>query len=515
MKSRRWWALGAIVLSVLVIGFDTTILNVALPTLGGAVHASNSQLQWIVDAYVLVFAGLLLPAGALGDRYGRKRLLIIGLALFGGASVLGALVDNPGQLIAVRAVMGVGAAIITPITLAILPVLFSEQERGKAIAFVTAGIGLGIPLGPLVGGYLLKHFWWGSIFLVNVPAAVVALIAVALLIPESRDPAGRRVDVTGGVLSTIGLVAFVYGIIEAPDKGWRSPVVIGALALGVAVLALFVVQQRRSRYPMIDLGLFGSRRFLWGSTAATLTSFALFGVLFVIPQYLQLVRGSDALGSGVRLLPLIGGLLVAAPLSERLIHFVGNKIPVTIGMTVIAVGLAWGARTGFDTGYGQVAAWMVTLGVGTGLALTPAMDAVLGALPSARAGSGSALTMTMRQVGGALGVAILGSVLAGAYAAQAPAAGRESLPAAAVYAAKTGDLAVLVGGQHAYLHAMDQVLLVCAAVALLGALAAAAFLPARGPRSLSERPSVSARQPSRAAVPVAEEESSHELARLA
>src|SRR5690348_11466966 len=194
MKSGRWWALTALVLSVLVIGFDTTILNVALPTLGGAVHASNSQLQWIVDAYVLVFAGLLLPAGAVGDRYGRKRLLMIGLALFGGASLVGALVTSPGQLIAVRAVMGIGAAIITPITMAILPVLFTDQERGKAIAFVTAGIGLGIPLGPLVGGYLLKHFWWGSIFLVNVPAVALALLAVALLVTESRDPSGRRVD---------------------------------------------------------------------------------------------------------------------------------------------------------------------------------------------------------------------------------------------------------------------------------------------------------------------------------
>src|SRR5437763_2720891 len=297
MSSRRWWALGAMVLSVLVIGFDTTILNVALPTLGGAIHATNSQLQWIVDAYVLIFAGLLQPAGALGDRYGRKLLLMIGLALFGGASVIGALVDSPGQLIAVRAVMGIGAAILTPIVMAVLPVLFTEKERGKAIAVVTAGIGLGLPLGPLVGGYLLKHFWWGSIFLVNVPAAALALLAVALLIPESRDPAGRRVAVTGGVLSTIGLVAFVYGVIEVPDKGWRSPLVIGALVLGVAVLALFVVQQRGSRYQMIDLGLFGSRRFLWGSTTATLASFALFGVLLAVPQYLQLPRGADARGT--------------------------------------------------------------------------------------------------------------------------------------------------------------------------------------------------------------------------
>jgi EmrB/QacA subfamily drug resistance transporter len=493
MNSRRWWALAALVLSVLTLGFDTTILNVALPTLGGALHASNSQLQWMADAYVLVFAGLLLPAGALGDRYGRKLLMIIGLVAFGAASAVGALVDGPAQLIAVRAVMGVGAAILMPITLAVLPVLFGEQDRGKAVAILTAGIGLGIPLGPLIGGYLLKHFWWGSIFLVNVPAAALALIAVVFLIPESRDPAGGRVDVLGGVLSTIGLVAFVYGIIEAPDKGWGSGTVLGAFAVAVVALGAFVARQRRVAYPMIDLKLFRSARFLWGSTIATLASFALFGVLFVLPQYLQLVRGSDALGAGVRLLPLMGGLFVAAAGATRVAARFGTRIPVVLGMTVIAAGLAWGALTRVDTGYGQVAAWLTVTGIGTGLAMTPAMDAVLGSLPPARAGSGSALTMTMRQIGGALGIAILGSVLAAVYQAQAPAAGKESLPAAAA----TGDPAVLVAGQHAYLHAMDRVLLVCAGVALAGALIAAALLPARAP------------------CPAVEEESAHELARVA
>src|SRR2546430_3714099 len=343
MKARRWWALAALVLSVLTIGLDGTILNVALPTLGGAIHATNSQLQWIVDAYVLVFAGLLLPAGALGDRDGRKKLLMIGLALFGGGSVVGALVDGPGQLIAVRAAMGIGAAILTPITLAVLPVLFGEAERGRAIAIVTMGIGLGIPLGPLVGGYLLKHFWWGSIFLVNVPAAVLALIAVGFLVPESRDPSGGRLDLVGGVLSTIGLVAFVYGIIEAPDKGWGNGVVLGALALGVATLAAFVAWQRRAAYPMIDLKLFGSARFLWGSTTATLASFALFGVLFVVPQYLQLVRGNDAFGAGLRLLPLMGGLVVAAALGGRLVRGVGPKVPVRPRMAVVAPARGLGA----------------------------------------------------------------------------------------------------------------------------------------------------------------------------
>jgi EmrB/QacA subfamily drug resistance transporter len=498
---RRWWALGALVLSILTIGLDATILNVALPTLATSVHATNSQLQWIVDAYVLVFAGLLLPAGALGDRYGRKRLMLVSLLLFGGSSAVAAFTTDPGQLIAMRAVMGIGAAILMPISMALLPVLFDEAEQGRAIAFATMGMGLGIPLGPLVGGYLLAHFWWGSIFLINVPVVGLALVAVALLVPESRDPSARPVDLLGGVLSTVGLVALVYGIIEAPDRGWRDALVLVSIGAGLAFLTGFVLWQRRAPYPMIDLNLFRTARFLWGSVAATLASFALFGLLFVVPQYLQLVRGNDAFGAGARLLPLMGGLIVAASAGDRMVRAVGTKIPVALGLAIIAAGLGWGATSTTGTGYGMTAAWLTVTGVGTGLALAPAMDAVIGTLPRERAGSGTALTQTLRQVGAALGVAILGSVLASAYTEQAPAAGRESLGAAAAVAAKTGDLAVLVAGQHAYLHAMDRVLLVCAAVALLGAVAAALFLPAR--------------QPSRAAQPASEEESAHELARLA
>jgi EmrB/QacA subfamily drug resistance transporter len=364
------------------------------------------------------------------------------------------------------------------------------------------GVGLGIPLGPLVGGYLLKNFWWGSIFLVNVPVAALAMVAVALLVPESRDPASRRVDALGGALSTVGLVALVYGIIEAPNRGWGSALVVGALVVAVVFLGAFVAWQRRVAYPMIDMNLFRSPRFLWGSIIATLASFALFGILFVLPQYLQLVRGTDALGAGLRLLPLMGGLFFAAAAGTRLAGRVGTTIPVAFGMVVVATGLGWGALTRIDTGYGQVSAWLAVTGVGIGLALAPAMDAVLGAFPPARAGSGSALTMTMRQIGGALGIAILGSVLAAVYSAKAPAAGRESLPAAAAVAAKTGNLGVLIGGQQAYLSAMDRVLLVCAAVALAGAILAAVLLPARPPAASTPGSD-------------SEEESTHELAQFA
>lgn len=484
-SSRRWWALAAIVLAVLTIGFDVTILNVALPTLAADIHATNSQLQWMLDAYVLVFAGLLLPAGALADRYGRKRFLLIGLALFGLASAAAALTRDADQLIAVRSVMGIGAAILTPVTLAVLPVIFPAEERAKAIAFAAIGMGLGVPLGPLVGGYLLRHFWWGSVFLVNVPVVALALIAVAVLVPESRDPVARPVDVPGGLLSTAGLVLLVYGIIEAPDRGWTDGLVVTAIAAGTAVLLAFGFWQHRARYPMIDLNLFRIPRFLWGSVIFMLAGFVLFGLLFVFPQYIQVVRGNDAFGTGVRLLPMMAGLIVTARLSEVVARAVGAKIPVALGMVVVAAGLAWGATTGMGTGYGEVAGWLATIGAGVGLVMTPAMHSVLTAMPEGRAGSGTSVTMTLRQVGGALGVAILGSVASGTYSrglpASAPPVAHDSVAAAAVAAARLHDPALLLAGRTAYLHAMDVVLITCAAVALAAAVVGAILLPARAP----------------------------------
>jgi EmrB/QacA subfamily drug resistance transporter len=383
-------------------------------------------------------------------------------------------------------VRGVGAAILTPVTLAVLPVLFPvAKERTKAIAALTAAMGVGIPLGPLIGGYLLEHFWWGSVFLVNVPVAALALVAVAVLIPESRDPAARPVDVPGAVLSTAGLIALVYGIIEGPTKGWSSPVILVSLASGTAVLAGFLGWQVRARQPMIDLGLFHSRRFLWGSICATLVGFALFGLLFVLPQYLQAVRGNDAFGTGLRLLPMMAGLIVAARASEKVVSAVGNKVPMVAGLIVIAAGLGWGATTGTGTGFGEVAGWLAVIGFGAGLAMTAAADAVLGSLPPERAGSGSGLSQTMRQVGGALGVAILGSVLADAYGnslpAAAPAAARDSIAGAVAIAARLGDPGLLAAARAAYLDAMSLVLLVCAAVALVGAALTAVLLPAEPP----------------------------------
>jgi EmrB/QacA subfamily drug resistance transporter len=480
---KRWWALVAIVLCALTLGFDTTILNVGLPTLATELDAGTSELQWIVDAYVLVFAGLILPMGALGDRYGRKRLLLVGLALFAAASLFAVYAGGPTEVIAARAVMGVGAAILTPLTLATLPVLFAPHERSKAIALMTMGMGIGLPLGPIIGGYLLEHFWWGSIFLINVPVAVIALVAVAALIPESRARNPKPVDVAGGVLSTAGLVLFVYGVIEAPARGWTDPLVLGALVAGVALLGAFAAVERRVASPMIDLRWFGRPRFAWGTATATIVSFALFGLLFVLPQFFQAVRGHDALAVGVRLLPLIAGLFFGAPLSARLTTRLGTKIPVVVGMVIAATALLLGTRTDAGSAYLTIAAWLALAGFGVGLALSPSMDAVLGELPHDEAGSGSAVTMALRQTGGALGVALLGSLLSAVYrdglGDATPAAARESVNAALAVAARAGDPALATAARTAYVDAMAAVLLACAGLALVGAVLAAFLLPAR------------------------------------
>ncbi|GAA0737127.1 MFS transporter [Dactylosporangium roseum] len=486
---RRWWALIAIVLSVLTIGFDTTILNVALPTLATELDAGNDELQWLVEAYVLVFAGLLLPMGALGDRYGRKRMLMTGLLLFAAASLGAVFAGNAGQVIAARAVMGVGGAILTPISLAILPVLFAPHERGKAIAALTVGAGIGLPLGPIIGGYLLEHFWWGSIFVINIPVAVIAAVAVGLLVPESKAAIPKPVDFLGAILSTIGLTALVYGAIEAPGRGWTDGPVLGALAGGLVLLAAFAVVERRVATPMIDLRLFRRPRFAWGTAAGTIASFALFGVLFILPLFLQAVLGHDALGVGLRLLPLIVGMFVGAPLGARIAGRVPTRVPVAAGLLIGAAGLAIGATTGSGSGYGFVATWLAVTGAGVGLALAPAMDAVMGELPRDEAGSGTAITMTLRQIGGALGVALLGSLTAGVYRDRlgpAPEVAKDSVASAVAVAARTGDQALALAARGAFVDAMSAVLLVCAGVVLAGAVLAALLLPGTQPSGSAE-----------------------------
>jgi EmrB/QacA subfamily drug resistance transporter len=513
---RRWWALLVLCLSLLVIGLDNTILSVALPTLVRDLHASTSQLQWMVDAYALVFAGMLLTAGALGDRFGRRRVLGAGMLIFGVGSGLSAFAGSAGALIAWRALMGLGAALIMPSTLSIVTNVFPARERGRAIGIWAGVSGLGIAIGPALGGWLLQHYWWGSVFFVNVPITAAAILAGLALIPESRDPAATPLDPAGVVLSIAGLGALVYGIIEAPSHGWTSGTILGALAAAAVLLVAFVVVELRQRTPMMDVRLFENARFTAASLTTGLVFFALFGALFFLSQYLQSVLGYDALGSGLRMLPVSVALVVTAPLSARLAERFGTKLVVGAGMLLVTGGLALLSTASTASGFGLVAASLLLLGVGMGNVMAPATEAIMGALPPARAGVGSAVSSTVRQVGGVLGVAVLGSLLSSAYttrlsgtlhgvpAAVVRAAG-DSVGAANQVAARLGGGAAreLVADAHAaFIHGMDVTVLAAAGVALLGALLALVFLPAR------------AAQPdrARAAVPAAEEDAADEPA---
>jgi MFS transporter, DHA2 family, multidrug resistance protein len=400
---RKWWALGALALSLMTVGLDLTILNVALPTLATELHASTGQLQWFADAYNLVLAAALLPAGLLGDRFGRKRMLLLALSLFGAASLACSFAGSTSQLIAGRALLGLGAAAIMPLSMSILPVLFSPEERPRALTIWVTANSLGIPLGPIVGGWLLDNYRWGSVFLINVPVVLIGLMAIAFLLPESRDPRRPRIDIPGVVTSSLGLVGLTYGVIQGGENGWGEASTLLTLAVGVASLIAFVLRQlgesrRPSGQPLVDLALFRSPSFTWGGVLATLSSFAMFGVLFATPQYFQAVIGADALGTGLRLLPIIGGLLLGAQLSDRIAPRVGPAVTVALGFTLLAGGLMTGAATGVGSTYGFAAAWMTVLGAGLGFALPAAMDVAIGALSPERSGVGSALLMALRQV---------------------------------------------------------------------------------------------------------------------
>ncbi|MDL4772267.1 MFS transporter [Actinomadura xylanilytica] len=498
--NRRWWGLGALAFALLALGFDMTILNVALTTLSEDLHASTSRLQWIVDAYVLVFAALLLPAGLLGDRFGRKRLLLAGMVIFGAASLGGALADGPGGIIVARAVMGIGAAIITPLSMSLLPAVFPPEERTRAVAVWSAAMALGLPLGPLLGGWLLEHFWWGSIFLINVPVVAIAAVAVAFLLPESRDPSAPRVDWPGSVLSMGGLAGLVYGVTEGPARGWTDPVVPGAIAGGLVLLACFVGWERRLDQPMMDVGLFRDRTFLWAVAAGVLGTLVMSGTLFVLPQYLQVIQGNSVFGTGLRLIPMLLGLMAGGLATDRLSARTGNKAITVAGLFVLAAGLGIGALTGVGDSYTFTGAWLGVLGLGIGLTMVPAMDTVLGTLPENQMGRGAGLVQTLRQTGGALGIAGLGSLLSSIYrdrletgslpgtgtggaaseAANAAAeTARGSLGGAAAVAGRLGDGALMASARDAYVGGMGATLTACAVAALATAVLVWVFAPGR------------------------------------
>jgi EmrB/QacA subfamily drug resistance transporter len=492
--ARRWQALIVLSLSLLVVSVDNTILNVALPTIREELDASSSQLQWIVDSYLLVFAGLLLAAGTLGDRFGRRRALFAGLGIFGLGSLLAAISTSSTELIASRALMGVGAAAIMPTTLSILTNIFPRSERPKAIAIWAATAGMGIAIGPISGGFLIEHFAWSSIFLVNLPIVAIGLVAGAVLIPESRDPAKPRLDFPGIGLSIAGLTAIVWGLIEASERGWTDATILTAFGAGAAILSLFVAWELRAREPMLDVGVFRNLRFSAASIAITFVFFALMGVMYFLTTYLQSVMGYTALEAGVRMTPIAVGLILAAKLSVALTARLGTKVVVAAGLALVGVALGAYTDVGVDTTYfSKVAGSLTAMGFGMGLAMAPATDAIMGSLPKAKAGIGSAMNDVVRELGGTLGVAVLGSVVSSSYASSMDGAA-DRLPHEAAEAASDSvggahEVAAEIGGgaaaklvtlaDAAFIEAMTTAAGLAAGVALVGALVAAAFLPSR------------------------------------
>ncbi|MGH9125069.1 MAG: DHA2 family efflux MFS transporter permease subunit [Acidimicrobiales bacterium] len=501
---RRWWTLVVLCFSLLVIGVDNTILNVALPTLVRDLNATSSQLQWIVDAYTLVFAGLLLTAGSLGDRFGRKGALSLGLLIFGGGSVLSAFSGSAGMLIATRALMGVGGALIMPSTLSILTNTFTNPtERARAIGIWAGVSGMGIAIGPIAGGWLLQHFWWGSVFLVNVPIVATALIAGRFVVTTSKDPSKPRLDPIGAVLSIAGLSALLWGLIEAPTNGWLSAITLGAYGVAAVVLVSFVLWERRSDHPMLDVRVFQNPRFTAASSAITLVFFALFGSFFLMTQYLQDVKGYSSLGAGLRIAPIALILFVAAPASSTFVRWLGSKVVVAGGLVITALGLVVFSVLGVGSGYDLVLLSLLLMGLGMSLTMAPATESIMGSLPRAKAGVGSAVNDTTRQLGGALGVAVLGSVLSSAYASRiagtvssvhglsgsAAATARNSVGGAIDVAGHLGGTVaqtLVTAARGGFVDAMRPAMLVAALVTIVGAGIVVAFLPARATDAAAE-----------------------------
>jgi EmrB/QacA subfamily drug resistance transporter len=500
---RRWVILPVLCLSLLVIGLDNTILNVALPTLArptaaGGLGASGSELQWIVDAYVLVFAGLLLTAGSLGDRFGRYRALAAGLVVFGIGSVLSAFASSALMLIGTRALMGVGGAFIMPATLSIITNVFTDpHERARAIGVWAGVAAVGIGLGPVIGGLLLEHFWWGSVFLVNVPVVCVALVLGFFFIPDSRDPSTPRLDPLGSVLSIAGLSALLWAVIEGPSHGWSSPEVIGAFVAGAVITVAFLLWELNYASPMLDIRVFENRRFSAASVAIMLTFLGLFGMVFLLTQYLQSVLGYSTVEAGAVLLPMSALMVVLAPRSPRLVARIGSKLVVAGGMFVAAVSMVLMTTFDIDSSVLHVIGVTLLLGVGMAYVMAPATESIMGSLPREKAGVGSAMNDTTRQVGGAIGVALLGSIVSSRFGSKMS-AGLSGAPPKIVHAAKDSvgaalgvSRAVPVGGQRiadlarsSFVSGMHVAVVVGAAVILVGVVGVLIWLPAHADDSI-------------------------------
>lgn len=413
---RRWWILGVLCLSLLIVMVGNTTLNVALPRLSEDLSATNTQLQWLVDAYSLVFAGFLFLAGSIGDRFGRKGILQTGLVVFGAASAYAAFgVDTANQLIAARAVMGLAGAMIMPATLSILTNVFPNDERAKAISLWAGISGAGMAFGPLLTGFILEHGSWHGAFLINLPLILIALVSGAVLVPRSSDPNHTKFDLLGSILSVVGLTSIVYAIIEAPNHGWLSAETLGVFGFGFAVMALFVWWELRAKHPMLDVRLFKIGAFGVSSLVLSLVFFALMGMFFNMSQLMQLVWGYQPLDSAIKMLPMSFVMVVGSILSAKLVERFGKKMVVGSGMLIMALGVTLLATMGVAPNYPILVTSMCIAALGMSIAMSPTTDLMMSAVPRARAGMGSAMNDTTRELGGSLGVAVLGSLLASQY----------------------------------------------------------------------------------------------------
>ncbi len=417
--NKRWWILAVLCLSLLIVMIGNTSLNVALPTLSRELKATNAQLQWLVDSYSLVFAGFLFMAGALGDRFGRKGILQLGLGLFAAAAAYSAFgVDTANQLIAARAVMGLAGAMIMPATLSILTNVFPPKERAKAVALWAGVSGGGTAFGPLLSGFVLEHYSWHAVFLLNIPLILVTLALGAFLIPRTADPNHTKLDIPGSLLSVVGLVAIVYAIIEAPTHGWLSSETLLTLAGGFVAMGAFVWWQLRAKHPMLDVRLFKKSAFGISSLVLILVFFSLMGMFFNMSQLMQLVYGYTPLNAAVRMLPMSFAIVIASIASPRLVTKFGKRKVVSAGMLTVALGVVVLATLGATPDYIRLLVAMCIAAFGMGLSMSPTTDLLMSAVPRSRAGMGSAMNDTTRELGGSLGVAILGSLLASRYASE-------------------------------------------------------------------------------------------------
>jgi EmrB/QacA subfamily drug resistance transporter len=504
----------ALLLAAFAINLDTTIVNVALPTLVRELHASNTQLQWVVDAYNLVFAALLLVAGSLSDRLGRKGMLLSGLAVFGLAGLAGGFTTTPGQLILARCFMGLGAAMVFPATLSLISNVFTERaERARAIGLWGATAGMAIALGPIVGGWLLQRFSWTSIFFAMVPVAVLGGALVAASVPSSRDPRAPKADVPGFLLSTAAMALLIYTIIEAPNQGWSSARSIGGFVLVVVPFAAFLARESRTPEPMLDISLFRNPRFTAASGSVTVAFFSLFGFIFLMTQYFQFLKGYSPLSAGVHLLPVATSVGIASVLGTKLAVRFGTKLVVASGLLFVAAFYAWVSQLSANTGYGIIAVQMVLYGVGMGFTSAPATEAIMGVVSKDKAGVGSAVNDATRLLGGTLGVAVIGSVYASLYSSRLASALPARIPQSLAHAAhQSVGAALAVAGRlsqagqsalasevhrvaaGAFIHGLSAGCLVAGGVAIAGAIMAAALLPAQ-PESSAVGPPPAQAQP--------------------